>query len=405
MPHPDLKPREDISQILIPYLFEHAPVLFLLADRQGSILGANRFASELVGKEVLQKNVKDIFVDFSNSIDLETFLQWPENERLLNIVTHSGLPQSLYFLFFTMGEHILLLGKPDVMELERLRKQLISLNSELNNMTRELHKKNAELAKLNALKNQFLGMAAHDLRKPIGLIMAYSEFLIDEAAPMMNQEQIGFLKTILSSTRSMRQMVDDFLDIASIESGRLQLDFQPSDLFSVIETSLASCRLQARKKQLELKVLPEDAIKDQPCRLMMDAPKIEQVIGNLVSNAIEHSTQNQTVVIKINRKDAFIVVAVTDHGSGMSQEEIPTLFKPFEKAGRKKKSGEKSAGLGLTIAGLIVKAHGGKIWIETNKGAGTTVSFSIPLNLPEKEEAHDCKRFADISRETGPTGH
>ncbi len=219
-------------------------------------------------------------------------------------------------------------------------------------------------------------MAAHDLRKPIGLVVAYSDLLIVEAAKVLSREQIGFLNTISSSCMFMKQLVDDFLDVSAIEAGRFELDLQPVAFDSVLAESLRLTNLAAAKKGIELEVHVEKNIP----RITMDAHKIEQVITNLVSNAIEHSDPADRVLINLSFNDKSIFFSVQDSGPGIAPEEINKLFKPFGKTGTKKTGGEKSTGLGMLISRKIIEAHGGEIKIDSKLGAGTMIQFELLIN-------------------------
>ena len=301
-------------------------------------------------------------------------------ERLMNVGIAAGLPQSFYFTFKPVNDHILAFGRLDAEELENMRKEVLSLNQELNNLMRELHKKNAQLKQLNEEKNRFLGMAAHDLRKPIGLIITYSEFLLEETENLLGKEHIGFLNTINKSGSFMKRLVDDFLDVSAIEAGKFNLDLQVAAIHDVLDNSLRLNRLQADKKGIHLAVQCHEDIP----RTGMDAPKIEQAITNLVSNAIEYNRPESLVTISLGCDGEFIVFSVIDQGPGIPEEEQKKLFQPFGKTGAKKTGGEKSTGLGMLITRKIIEAHGGKIWIDSQVGQGTTVYFKLPVRSGEK---------------------
>ncbi len=358
------------------YFQRKAPVLYFVLSTDGKIVDANRYANFLTGRRLIGEKIQDLVVAFSGKFDLAALLNDHSSEHLLNIQTAFGLPQSFYFFFSKVEDLILVFGRLDAEEIENMRKELLSLNQELNNLTRQLHKKNAQLQKLNEEKNQFLGMAAHDLRKPIGLVVAYSDLLIVEAAKVLSREQIGFLNTISSSCMFMKQLVDDFLDVSAIEAGRFELDLQPVAFDSVLAESLRLTNLAAAKKGIELEVHVEKNIP----RITMDAHKIEQVITNLVSNAIEHSDPADRVLINLSFNDKSIFFSVQDSGPGIAPEEINKLFKPFGKTGTKKTGGEKSTGLGMLISRKIIEAHGGEIKIDSKLGAGTTIQFELLIN-------------------------
>ena len=357
------------------YFQKKAPVLYFVLSTDGKIVEANQYASDLAGRHLVGEEFQNIVVDFTGKFDLTAISNDHSKEQLLNIKTASGLPQSFYFSSSKVNDHILVFGRLDAEEIEKMRKELLSLNHELNNLMRQLHKKNAQLQKLNEEKNQFLGMAAHDLRKPIGLVIAYSDFLIEEAAQVLNHEQKGFLNTIGSSCLFMKQLVDDFLDVSAIEAGKFELDLQPTAIDTILAESLNLNNLAAIKKGIELEIHVDENIP----RITIDAHKMEQVFTNLVSNAIEHSDPADRVVINLSFNDKLIYFSVQDSGPGIAPEEINNLFKPFGKASTRKTTGEKSTGLGMLISRKIIEAHGGEIGIDSKLGRGTIIRFKLPL--------------------------
>jgi signal transduction histidine kinase len=357
------------------YFKDRAPVLFFLLSVDGKIVEANQYAKTTTGRHLIGENIQDLIVDFNDTFHLPGLIIEPSKEHLLSISTASGLPQSFYFSFKKVINQILMCGRLDAEELENMRKELVSLNQELNNLMRELHKTNAQLKRLNEEKNRFLGMAAHDLRKPIGLIITYSEFLIEEAESLLDAEQIGFLNTINNSSTYMKQLVDDFLDVSAIEAGKFELDLQPASIHDVLTNSLRLNKLQAVKKRIELRLNYDEGVP----RIILDAAKIEQAITNLVSNAIEHTSHDSLVDITLSCDKQFIRFSVKDEGPGIAPEEMDKLFKPFEKTGAEKTAGEKSTGLGMLIARKIIEAHDGEMWVDSHVGKGTTVYFKIPI--------------------------
>lgn len=366
---------QDIASECLDYFNGQATNLLFILDYDGKIIKANSYAKDMISEDVLGKKFQDIIVDFHDKYDLESNDFNSEKEQLLNIVNKSGLPQSYYFKFKKKPEYIIAFGRFDAQEIESMRREILALNQDLNNLTRELHKNNAQLKKLNEEKNRFLGMAAHDLRKPIGLILTYSEFLIDEAASVLDEEHAGFLNTINASSSFMKRLVDDFLDISAIEAGKFETDLQPCSITEVVKSSLELNHFQARKKDINIKL---DLAENAP-RVMMDGAKIEQVITNLVSNAIEHSDAGSRVSVGMVCDSDEILFKVEDHGPGIAPEDLEKLFRPFEKTKARKTGGEKSTGLGMLIARKIIEAHKGTIWVESEQGRGTTVHFKLPI--------------------------
>lgn len=237
--------------------------------------------------------------------------------------------------------------------------ELKQVNNKLILAHQELEKRNIQLQNLNKQKNEFLGMAAHDLRNPLGAISNFSEVLYDEAAKALNQEQLELVSIIRSSSEFMLQMVNDFLDISKIESGKLDLDLQPTDILSLAKQNISLNRIFSTKKGIEL-VLNHEW--DLPV-MLLDAGKIEQVLNNFISNAIKFSYPQSVIKIQLNRNNDHLVISVTDEGQGIPEKDRDKLFKAFEQTSVKTTGGEKSTGLGLSIVKKIVEGRKGKIWV------------------------------------------
>ena len=253
--------------------------------------------------------------------------------------------------------------------------ELSRLNNDLINMQRELAKKNRELDELNKLKNQFLGIAAHDLRNPLGVIMGYSSFLLEESEGHWSDDQIKMLKSISSSSEFMLHLLNNLLDISSIESGKLNLDLNRSDIVKLIERNVELNSVIAHKKNINISFTYMQKIPD----LLIDTGKIEQVLNNLISNAVKFSHPGNDIYITIQLKGNEAVIAVADHGQGIPEPELHKLFKPFEKNMVKSTAGEKSTGLGLSIVRKLVEGHNGNVWVESKKGEGSVFYFSLPV--------------------------
>ena len=261
----------------------------------------------------------------------------------------------------------------------RFYDELSRLNNELTTAQRELAKKNAALARLNEQKNQFLGIAAHDLRNPLDVIQTYSEFLLEDASAVLSEEQIDFIHKIYSSSAYMLYLVNDFLDYSRIEAGRLDLDKSSSDLSKLCEKVVERSRVIADKKQTEIVF---DAAENLPA-ILIDESKIEQVLSNLIGNAIKFSPAGSCIEIGLIKRGTEFVLSVKDDGPGIAQTEAETLFAPFVRGKTKATGGEKSTGLGLAIVKKIVEGHGGAIAVETAPGRGSTFYVSLPLKKLE----------------------
>lgn len=275
--------------------------------------------------------------------------------------------------------------------------ELSRLNNELVNLQRELSQKNARLEELNQLKNEFLGMAAHDLRNPLAAILSYSEFLIEQAGPTMSEENRSFLEIIYNSSEFMLQMVNELLDITTIESGQLRLEPQPTDVRSLLEDNLAVNRILAEKKSIRIEFEPWGALPD---RMSLDRSKFEQVLNNLLSNAIKYSYPDSVIRVwmEIHGDEWWLVVE--DQGQGIAADELDAVFRIYDRASAQGTAGERSTGLGLVITKRIVEGHGGRIWVKSEEGRGST--FYVALPRPECERSTEPQAEAENGIEPIP---
>jgi signal transduction histidine kinase len=253
------------------------------------------------------------------------------------------------------------------------------LNNELVNLQRQLARKNAELERLDEIKNHFIGMAAHDLRNPLAAIQAYSEFVLEDLEGAGWEEQVEFLQIIHSSSQFMLQMVNDLLDVSTIESGELQLNLGPTDIVRLVRQNVELNSTLARRKRITLSFEHHG---DFP-EMWVDGPKIEQVLNNLISNAVKYSYPETEVTIRLERIDGAALISVDDEGQGIPENELQNLFTYFGRTSVRGTAGERSTGLGLAIARNIVEGHKGDIWVESEVGQGSTFYVSLPLDMQD----------------------
>ena len=252
--------------------------------------------------------------------------------------------------------------------------ELSLLNNELVTAQRELARSNAELDRLNRQKNELLGFAAHDLRNPLQVILIYSQFLIEEAAAYLDPEHLDFIRTIRSSSEFMLRLVEDLLDVARIEAGTLELDLAPVDLGDLVEHNVALNRVLAEPKGIRIELRREGGAD----KMVVDAAKVEQVLNNLIGNAVKYSPPGGTVEVRLAVTEDGAAIAVRDHGEGFAAEEMERLFQPFQTGRASGTSGERSAGLGLAIVKRIVEGHRGAIWVEAAEGGGSVFHVFLP---------------------------
>jgi signal transduction histidine kinase len=248
----------------------------------------------------------------------------------------------------------------------------------LRESQQRLLESNTSLVALNQQLNEFVGMAAHDLRNPLGVVLGFAKFLLGDKKASREQER-KFLGTIQSSTEFMLRLVNDLLDISHIESGKLTLHHQMCDLVAVVEANVALNRIIAGQKDIQVMV----TVDPMTPQIWIDPHRIEQVLNNLLTNAIKYSYSNTTIEVRVFRQDEEVILSVRDHGQGIPVGELSKLFTPFGVTSVKATTGEKSTGLGLLIAKKVVDAHHGRIWVESEPGAGSTFSVALPIGRPD----------------------
>ncbi len=233
-----------------------------------------------------------------------------------------------------------------------------------------------QLSKANEAKNRFLGMAAHDLRNPLASIRALAEFLREGAVGALTPDQADLVNTIHEASQSMLTMVNELLDVATIESGVLKLNLELTDLGSLAGECVAMLNIEAARKGTQVRLHGLEA----PVRLLVDAARIKQVVENLVSNAVKFSPPSSTIdaYIAADAAASTCSFAVRDQGPGIPENERDKLFKDFSRLSIKPTAGEKSTGLGLAICRKIVDAHHGTITAENLPAGGCEFRFTLP---------------------------
>ncbi|MEO7217346.1 MAG: HAMP domain-containing sensor histidine kinase [Gemmatimonadaceae bacterium] len=267
--------------------------------------------------------------------------------------------------------------RPDDRDAE-VYEQLTQLNNELATVQREVTKKNIALERANVLKNQFLGMAAHDLRNPIGAIRSFATLLLDDDMTLTVEQRHTFLERIRASSEFMLALINDLLDLSAIEAGQLRVDARELDIARVVRDNVNLNAILASEKaiDIELEIAPDVPV------IVADALKLEQILNNLMSNAVKFSARETVVRVTVRREDEGVLIAVSDQGPGIAAAEITEIFKPFQRGSPRGTAGERSTGLGLAIVKRIIDAHGGRLTCESEVGRGTTFRAWLPLARP-----------------------
>ncbi|MFC1613805.1 sensor histidine kinase [Gemmatimonadota bacterium] len=231
-----------------------------------------------------------------------------------------------------------------------------------------------KLFELNKLKNKFLGIAAHDLRNPLVSIRGFSEILLEEAKQVLDEEQYEFITIINKAANDMLNLVNELLDVSVIESGKLEIHVESRSLKEVLEERVRICQSVAQRKNIQILATYSDIPHS-----LFDADRINQVVDNLISNAIKFSPPDTEIHISLSQEGEMAKVSVRDQGPGISEEDQAKMFGEFQKLSARPTGDETSTGLGLSIVKKIIDGHKGNIWVESEIGEGSNFIFTLPL--------------------------
>ncbi len=266
----------------------------------------------------------------------------------------------------------------DITERKKSEKELNQYRDNLEDLvekrTSDLNRANKKLIEANDLKNEFLGIASHDLRNPLYIIQSLSEVLLENSqSGVMHKNQIKLLGKINSSSKHMAVLLNNLLDISKIESGKIELNKKAQDFNLILENQVELNQLIADKKRIRLNI----KLGNIPS-LSVDKNAMVQVIDNFISNAIKFSPPDTRIDIGTDNTGNEIRFWVRDQGPGISREDQELLFGEFQTLSAKPTGGEKSTGLGLAIVKKIINLHGGKVGVSSEPGKGSTFYFTIP---------------------------
>jgi len=384
-------------QSLAMQMIEAAPLAWLLVDAAGTIVFANDptetvlgwSPSELVGRPIEVLVPADVRARHAERREryLSALKKEPIRSMDLRAVHRDGRILAVDLKLSPLdleGETLVLAIVQDVTvqrererHLRALKRELERSNAELTRHARELERANSELERLDAEKNHLLGMAAHDLRNPLGVVLGFASHALDSLDSMERDDLEDVLRRIRGSSEFMRTLVDDLLDLAAIESGTLVLRQRAVEPRAFLAEKRDSNELFAEQKGIHLVAEVEEGLP----AVWIDPIRFEQAIDNLVGNAIKYSEPGTTVTMRAVRgtEECEVVFSVHDEGRGMSPEFLARLFEPFAKERATGTRGEKSTGLGLAIVRRVAEAHGGRVWVESQLGRGSTFYVCAPV--------------------------
>lgn len=265
-------------------------------------------------------------------------------------------------------------GTDDAAEVQALD-ELVRMNGELSNLHRELARKNLDLRRMMEERDRVVSAAAHDLRSPLNAIANFAAILREDVGDRLGDDERQYLERIEHSSQFMQALVEGMLDVSRANWGKLSLSRQEVAFEELLRLVVGVHRAMAQRKKIELVT---ELGRDLP-RIAIDENKVEQVLNNLIGNAIHYSYEGSRVRVVADLDEAcHCRVSVHDEGQGIPADELGKLFVPFSRTSVRPTGGESTTGLGLAIAKGIVEAHGGRIWVESEPGVGSSFHFTLP---------------------------
>ena len=247
------------------------------------------------------------------------------------------------------------------------------------NVERALRERNEALETADRLKSEFITNVSYELRTPLNTIIGFTEILANQYFGTLNDRQVEYSRGILESSRQLLALIDDILDLALIEAGRLSLDLKPTQIHDVLFSVASLARDRARKQNITLsfECAPDVGM------VMADERRLRQALFNLVSNAIKYTGNQGRVVLRAVREAGEVVLSVSDTGPGISPEDQSRVFEKFERGGHNGGGRVPGLGIGLSLVKSFIELHGGRIELQSEPGKGTVVTCRLPSQASE----------------------
>lgn len=338
----------------------------IATDLKTNIVTFNEVAEQLTGykeEEVLDKPIDQIIKLFDDQQELISSVFCPTRTDGFEGVVFSQ-------------QNLKLLGKNNKEAFVNLLSSQIKEGPSVNlGCILTLHDITKE-KQLEKMKLDFVSMAAHELRTPLTALQGYLSVFTKEANDKLNPEQQEFLQRINNSTQELMQLAENLLDVSNVEHHNLTINPKPTNWINLVKNTVQEFMSRAQQKTISL--IFKEPVDNLP-PIFIDPMRMREVISNLLSNAITYTPNGGQITVTTDLQNNTIVTSINDTGVGISKEDLPKLFHKFFRVVGKFTRDTKGTGLGLYIAKMIIDAHKGNIWAESEVGKGSTFSFSIPL--------------------------
>jgi len=238
----------------------------------------------------------------------------------------------------------------------------------------EIAEKSRQLEVANRHKSEFLANMSHELRTPLNAIIGFSEVLVERMFGELNEKQDEYLRDIFSSGRHLLSLINDILDLSKIEAGRMELELGKFDLPAAMDNALTLVKGRAANHTIALHLDVDRRLGE----FVADERKLKEILVNLLSNAVKFTPEGGRVEVRAAPANGGVEIAVTDTGIGIAAEDQELIFEEFRQVGSDYLKKREGTGLGLALTRRFVELHGGRIWVKSEVGRGSTFTFSLP---------------------------
>jgi signal transduction histidine kinase len=254
------------------------------------------------------------------------------------------------------------------------RDEIGRLAARVNSTSDELQRVYRELESASRHKSDFLATMSHELRTPLNAIIGFSEVLQEQMFGELNERQLAYVNDVLEAGRHLLSLINDVLDLAKIEAGRVELELSQVALPDILRSAVSMHAERASRAGVEI------SLRTDPDEITVtaDARRLRQVVFNLLSNAVKFTPANGRVEISTRVDDGQVEIAVADTGPGIAAEDLETIFEEFEQTTEGKQA--EGTGLGLPLSRKLVELHGGRLWAESEPGRGSIFRFTLPVH-------------------------
>ena len=253
---------------------------------------------------------------------------------------------------------------------------VVKSNDELESLARDLNKMSSQLKEIDQLKKDFLASVTHELKSPLTSLIMYVDLFLEGAAGELTEKAKKFLKIMERSSKRLSRFIDDLLDMAKIERGKMEIKKEPLEILPIVSEIAELIKPQADEKDIEIAM----NIPDNLPLVFVDGDRTRQIITNILSNSVKFTPEKGKISVNIQDEKEHFQVSISDTGIGIPPEQIGKIFDKFEqvKEVRERVKGPRGTGLGLAIVKSLVEAQGGKIWVESEVDKGSTFYFTLP---------------------------